>query len=40
MRKNFELPAMQIVEVKKHDIVCTSWDVNATMDGEFEDIFI
>ena len=41
MRKNFELPAMQIVEVKKHDIVCTSpWDVNATMNGEFEDIFI
>ena len=41
MRKNFESPAMQVVEVKNHDIVCTSpWDVNATMDGEFEDIFI
>ena len=24
MRKTFELPAMQVVEVKNHDIVCTS----------------
>lgn len=42
MRKTFELPAMKVVEVKNHDMICTSTDasVNATMDGEFEDIFI
>ena len=39
MRKNFELPAMQIVEVKKQDIVCASpyGDVNATIYGTFEE---
>ena len=40
MRKNFELPAMQIVEVKKQDMICTSpyGDVYATMDGTFEEV--
>jgi len=39
--KTFELPAMQVVEVEKQDVICTSTgNVSATMNGEFEDIFI
>ena len=40
MRKTFELPAMQVVEVKNHDIVCASpyGDVSATMDGTFWEV--
>ena len=34
--KTFELPGMQVVEVEKQDVICTSTgNVSATMNGTF-----
>ena len=34
----YESPVMEVVEVKQEGVICASGDVNATMNGEFEEI--
>ena len=36
----YEAPAINIVEVKQEGVICTSGDVNATMNGTFEEIIL
>jgi hypothetical protein len=43
MKENKELyviPAINIVEFKQEGVICTSGDVNATMNGTFEEIIL
>ena len=35
----YEAPITEVVEVKQEGVICAS-DVNATMNGEFEEIII
>lgn len=36
----YEAPSMEVVELKYEGVICASGDVNATMNGEFEEITI
>jgi len=40
MTKEYKKAAMHIVEIKRRDVICTSYSVTATMSGTFteEDI--
>ena len=41
MKENKELydaPTVTVVEMKQEGVICTSGDVNATMNGTFEEI--
>jgi hypothetical protein len=37
MRKTFELPAMEIVKIRKNDVIATSYEVQAIMDGTWDE---
>ena len=39
-KKDYERPSMEVVELKQTGMLMTSGQVDATMDGEFEDIDI
>ena len=36
----YEAPTISIVEMKEEGVICTSGDVNATMNGTFEEIIL
>ena len=33
----YEAPTMEVLEVKYEGVICASGDVNATMNGEFDE---
>lgn len=39
MNKSFELPTMRVIEIERHDVICTSPNasVNVTMNSTFEE---
>ena len=39
-KKEYEKPSVEVVVLKQTGILMTSGQVNATMDGEFEEIVI
>lgn len=36
----YESPITEVLEVKYEGVICTSGDVNATMNGTFEEIIL
>ena len=36
----YEAPTISVVEMKEEGVICTSGDVNATMNGTFEEEII
>ena len=36
----YEAPTISVVEMKQEGVICTSGDVNATMNGTFEEIIL
>ena len=40
IRTTYAPPALEVVELKTQGIICVSGDINATMNGTFEEVII